>query len=150
MKILQNKFDNLASNNKISNHKFIINSDNEDNLTSQPQSFWQPTFIATNRFIPVFKFQTFFSTIETTIKVRKNKKYPNIPLFYGNAEDREKWEEWRLYFELKFHQSAILYTYEQNKIDYIRNHCKNTAFEVIKAKANLTFANIYLTRSKMI
>ena len=35
-------------------------------------------------------------------------------------------------------------------MDYIRNHCKDTAFEVIKAKANLTSANVYLIFSKMI
>ena len=43
-----------------------------------------------------------------------------------------------------------MYTCEQDKIDYIRDHCKDTAFEVIKAKANPTSANAYLTSSEMI
>lgn len=44
----------------------------------------------------------------------------------------------------------MLYTYEQNKIDYIRNYCKNRAFEIIKTKANLISANAYVTSSKII
>ena len=43
-----------------------------------------------------------------------------------------------------------MYTCEQDKIDYIRDHCKNTAFEVIKAKANPTSANAYVTSSEII
>ena len=73
-----------------------------------------------------------------------------MPLFYGNAEDREKWERWRLHLELKFRQSAILYTCEYDKIDYIRDYCKDTAFEIIKAKVNPTSTNAYLTSSEMI
>ena len=73
-----------------------------------------------------------------------------MPLFYGNVEDREKWEGWRLHLESKFRQSAILYTCEQDKIDYIRDHCKDTAFEFINAEANPTSANVYLTSSEMI
>ena len=71
-------------------------------------------------------------------------------LFYSNAEDKKKWEGWRLHFELKFRQSAILYLYKQDKIDYIRDHCKDTAFELIKAKTNLKSANGYFTSSEII
>ena len=70
-------------------------------------------------------------------------------LFYNNAEEKEKWEGWQLYLESKFHQNAILYTYESDKIDYIRDYCKDIAFEVIKAKANSIFANRYFISSKM-
>ena len=52
--------------------------------------------------------------------------------------------------ESKFRQSAVLYTCEQDKIDYIRDHCKETAFEVIKTKANSTSPNAYHTVSEMI
>lgn len=86
----------------------------------------------------------------TTIEDRKNKKYPDVLLFYSNVEDRKKWEGWQLHLKSKFRQSAILYTCEQDKIDYIRDHCKDTAFEVIKAKANPISANAYLTSSEMI
>ena len=86
----------------------------------------------------------------TTVEIGKNNKYPNVPLFYGNADDRKKWEQWWLYLESKFCQSAILYTCEQDKIDYIRDHCKDTAFEVIKVKVNPTSANAYVTSSEII
>ena len=52
----------------------------------------------------------------TTVQVGNNKKYPDVPLFYGNGDDREKWEGWRLHLESKFRQSAVLYTCEQDKI----------------------------------
>ena len=111
-KVFQNKLDKLASNNKAPDHKLIIDSNNKDNLTSQPQSSRQPTFIAINRFISTSKSQTLFSTMGTTIKFGKNKKYPDVPLLYGNAEDRKKWEGWQLHLKLKFCQSAILYICE--------------------------------------
>ena len=43
-----------------------------------------------------------------------------------------------------------MYTCEQDKIDYIRDHCKDTAFEVIKTKANPISVNAYLSASEMI
>ena len=43
-----------------------------------------------------------------------------------------------------------MYICKQNKIDYIKDYCKDTAFEIIKAKANITSANTYLTSSKII
>lgn len=103
-----------------------------------------------NYFTSAFKFQTLFSMAGTTIEVGKNKKYLDVPLFYGNENDRKKWEGWRLHLESKFCQSAILYTCEQDKIDYIRDHSKDTAFKFIKPKANPTSANVYLTVSEMI
>lgn len=54
------------------------------------------------------------------------------------------------YLEFKFCQSAILYIYEQDKINYIRDYYKNIAFEFIKSKANLIFVNIYFTVSEII
>lgn len=52
--------------------------------------------------------------------------------------------------ESKFRQSAVLYTCEQDKIDYIRDYCKETAFEVIKTKADPTSPNAHHTVSEMI
>ena len=43
-----------------------------------------------------------------------------------------------------------MYIYEQDKIDYIKDHYKDKTFEVIKAKANPTSVNAYITSSKMI
>ena len=39
-KVLQDKLDNLASKKKTPDHKLIIDSDDEDNSPSQPQSSW--------------------------------------------------------------------------------------------------------------
>lgn len=44
-KNLQNKFDNLALNNKASNYKLIIDFDNENNLISQLPFAQRPTFL---------------------------------------------------------------------------------------------------------
>lgn len=44
----------------------------------------------------------------------------------------------------------ILYICKQNKIDYIRDHCKDNTFEVIKAKTNLSYANTSLFVFEMI
>lgn len=73
-----------------------------------------------------------------------------MPLFYDDTEDKEKYEGWQLHLESKFCQSAILYTCKQDKIDYIRDNYKDTAFEVIEHKANPTSAHIYVTSSEMI
>lgn len=125
----------------------ISTPNDEDNLISQPHTSRWSTPATTNRFTPLPKSQTSASMAGTTVQVGNNKKYPDVPLFYGNGINREKWEGCRLHLESKFRQSAVLYTCEQDKIDYIRNHCKNTAFEVIKAKANPASANAYLTAS---
>lgn len=45
---------------------------------------------------------------KTTIQVGNHKKYPDNRLFYGNGDDKEKWEGWRLYLKSKFCQSAVL------------------------------------------
>ena len=91
-----------------------------------------------------------FSTTGTNIEIEKNKKDPKVPFFYGHVEDRERWERWQLHLKSKFCQNIILYICEQDKIDYIRDHCKDIAFEVIKAKANPISANAYLTSSEII
>lgn len=59
-----------------------------------------------------------------------NKKYPDVPYFYG---DPREWEPWKLHLDSKFRASAMLFPAEQDKIDYIRDHCKSTAFDIIKA-----------------
>lgn len=149
-KTLQDKLDNLAFNNKTANHNLVIDLDNKDNAPSQWQSSWQSIFVAMNCFTSTFKSQTTFSMAGTIIEVRKNKKFPNISLFYGNVDDREKWEEWWLHLESKFYQSTILYICELDKINYIRDHCKDIVFDVIKPKANLISANVYFTSSEII
>lgn len=55
-----------------------------------------------------------------------------------------------MYLKFKSCQSVILYTCEQNNIDYIRYYCKIIAFEIFKTKTNFISANIYFISSKMI
>lgn len=38
-----------------------------------------------------------------TIHVGNDKKYSDDPTFYGNVDDRERWEGWMLDLESKFH-----------------------------------------------
>jgi hypothetical protein len=52
--------------------------------------------------------------------------------------------------KIKFRQSAILYNNEKNKIDYIKDHCKNSVFDIIKIRADSEKFNSYLTADKMI
>ena len=58
-----------------------------------------------------------------------NKYYPDVPDFHG---DPEKWDSWRLHLQLKFRASAMLFPTEQARIDYICDHCKSVAFNIIK------------------
>lgn len=143
-KVLQEKLDSLASD-----HDHVIDSDEKENFLPHSHTS-RSTLATTNRQIRFSKSQTAASTAGTTVQVGTNKKYPDVPTFYGNADDREKWEGWGLLLEFKFRQSAVLYTREQDKIDYIRDHCKETVFEVIKTKANPTSPNAYLTVLEMI
>lgn len=63
------------------------------------------------------------------------KIYPDVVNFYG-VDDIEYWEAWKSHLDAKFHHSAILFPCEQDKIDYIRDHCKSTALKRIKARAH--------------
>lgn len=80
-KVLQDKLNNLASNNKAPDHKLIIDSDDEDNSSSQPQSSRRPTPVATDRFTPASKSQTPFSTSGATIEVGKKQEVPQCISF---------------------------------------------------------------------
>ena len=76
-----------------------------------------------------------------------NKKYPDVPIFNG---DRNDWESWRLHLMSKFRASAMLYPSEQDKIEYIRDHCRSTAFDVIKARADLDSDDPYVSAKEML
>ena len=79
------------------------------------------------------KFHTSHTQIEPTLSAQQgnNKYYPDVPDFYG---DRSKWDSWKLHLDAKFRASGLLYPTHQSRIDYIRDHCKSTAFDVIKAR----------------
>jgi hypothetical protein len=50
----------------------------------------------------------------------------------------------------KFRQSAILYNNEKDKIDYIKDHCKNLIFDIIKARADPEIFYFYFIVDKII
>ena len=43
----------------------------------------------------------------------------------------------------------MLFSIEQNRIDYIRDYCKSTAFNIIKIRC-LNIINFYVTAQKML
>lgn len=78
-----------------------------------------------------------------------NKRYPDVTDFHG-THDRETWDSWRLHLDSKFRQSAILFPTEAEKMDYVRDHCKSTAFKIIKARADPKHPDPYQTADEMI
>ena len=76
-----------------------------------------------------------------------NKHYPDVPEFHG---DPTVWESWQLHLHSKFRASAILFPTEQSRIDYIRDHCKSTAFDVIKARCLRDASDPYTTAQQML
>lgn len=84
VKALEDKLNDLAFNIKTPNNNLIIDLDIKNISFSQSQFFWQLTFVAINCFILVSKSQTSFNTSKTTVEVKKNKKYLNVPHFYNN------------------------------------------------------------------
>lgn len=85
--------------------------------------------------------------VPTVLVVGNNKKYPDVPYFYG---EKEKWDEWRFHLDSKFRQSAVLFPSEKDKMDYIRDHCKSIAFDVLKARADPLSEDPYNTTKEMI
>lgn len=76
-----------------------------------------------------------------------NENYPDVPDFHG---DPTKWEAWQLHLDAKFRASAMLFPTEQSRIDYIRDHCKSIAFDIIKARCRLGNENPYTTAHEIL
>ena len=76
-----------------------------------------------------------------------NKHYPDVPEFYG---DPTEWEAWQLHLDSKFRASAMLFPTDQSRIDYIRDHCKSTAFNVIKARCLRDAPDPYTSADEML
>ena len=70
--------------------------------------------------------------------------------FHGNEKDQEEWDSWKNHLKSKFMMSWELFETEVSKILYIRDHCKDTAYDIIKSRVDLDSADPYLTASKMI
>ena len=78
-----------------------------------------------------------------------NKCYPDVPDFHGDR-DRTQWESWQLHLEAKFRANALLYPTDQSRIDYIQDHIKSTAFNVIKSRCSKSSTNPYTTPEEVL
>ena len=86
----------------------------------------------------------------TTSGAKSNNKYPDVKDFMGNNEDRDTWDSWKMHLKSKFMMSWELFETEVSKILYIRDHCKETAYNIIKAKADLDARDHYTTADEVI
>ena len=55
-----------------------------------------------------------------------------------------------MHLQAKFRQSAVLFLTEYEKMDYIRDHCKIIAFDILKARADPMSDDPYVTSKEMI
>ncbi|CAD6593451.1 MAG: hypothetical protein ASARMPRED_007520 [Alectoria sarmentosa] len=84
----------------------------------------------------------------TPVSQGTNKYYTDVDEFHGDAS---KWEAWQLHLHAKFRASAMLFPTEQSRIDYIRDHCKSTAFDIIKTRClNKNNTNPYVTAQEIL
>ena len=86
----------------------------------------------------------------TTSGGKSNNKYPDVKDFKGNHEDRDTWDSWKMHLKSKFMMSWELFETEVSKILYIRDHCKDVAYNIIKAKADLDAIDHYITAEEVI
>lgn len=86
----------------------------------------------------------------TTSGMKSNNKYTDVKDFYGNDEDRHTWDSWKMHLQSKFTMSWELFETEVSKILYIRDHCKETAWDIIKGRANLDLPGCYQRAEEMI
>ena len=50
----------------------------------------------------------------------------------------------------KFRASGLLYPTHQSRIDYIRDYCKSTIFDVIKTRYSKLVINLYVTPDEVL
>ena len=60
-----------------------------------------------------------------------NDEYADVHIFY-DTESSASWDEWRAHLDSKFRSSWELFE-ERSRFDYIRDHRREIAFEVVKA-----------------
>ena len=90
------------------------------------------------------------SATATTSGAKSNNKYADVDNFFGNHDDRDSWESWKMHLKSKFMMSWELFETEVAKILYIRDHCKDVAYNIIKAKADLEAVEHYATADEML
>lgn len=117
---------------------FVLSGDSEDeDEEDRPESRHAPSH-RPSPFAPVGSIRSGTGAGRET----DNKKYPDVTNFYG-THDRDQWEPWLQHLYSKFRQSWSLFSEEQDKIEYVRDHCKATAYEVIKTRAEFNAQDPY-------
>ncbi|KAF1980692.1 hypothetical protein K402DRAFT_426021 [Aulographum hederae CBS 113979] len=82
---------------------------------------------------------------------KSNNKWPDIKEFFGDSEkQRNEYPQWRSSVHSKFRNSWDMFSTDQAKIDYVRDKCKSTAFNVIETRADLEGPNPYESFAEML
>ena len=88
--------------------------------------------------------------VTDSILGKSKNKWPDVKEFHG-TEGSKFYEAWCTKLNSKFRNSWELYPDEQSKIDYIRDHCEDVAYDVIKARSvDITAPNYYPNADEMI
>jgi hypothetical protein len=66
---------------------------------------------------------------------KQSEKYPDLPEFRGE-EDADEYEAWKLHAYSKIRKSSSMFPSERDKIDYVRDRCKKSAFVVVQNRAS--------------
>ena len=76
-----------------------------------------------------------------------NPRYPDISDYRGKSS--EDLEQWTAAAETKFARSWANFPTEWSKIEYLRDHCKDTAYSVVKLRALRRSENPYETAEQL-
>ena len=77
-----------------------------------------------------------------------NPRYPDISDYHGKPS--EDLEQWTAAADTKFARSWANFPTEWSKIEYLRDHCKNTAYSVVKLRALRRSEEPYETAEQLI
>ena len=77
-----------------------------------------------------------------------NPRYPDISDYHGKPS--EDHEQWTAAADTKFARSWANFPTEWSKIEYLRDHCKDTAYSVVKLRALRRSENPYATAEQLI
>lgn len=77
-----------------------------------------------------------------------NPRYPDISNYHGKSS--EDLEQWTAAADTKFARSWANFPTEWSKIEYLRDHCKDTAYSVVKLRSLRRSENPYQTAEQLI
>ena len=129
--------------------KTVELEDSDDERFARRHPSFPPTTGSTGMRRPGARTPTSHANTERTEGAGLNKRYPDVPDFHG-THDRDSWDNWRQHLRAKFRQSAMIFPTEYEKIDYIRDHCKSVAYDVIKSRADDDSEEPYQTADEMV